>query len=307
MGSHEPQENRASTSTRRSGQAIGNPDHWLRLRRTLRPLVRNRLAMLGSGLLLALLLVAFLAPAIAPYSYKEIHVRDALRPPNPQYLLGTDEFGRDLLSRIIYGSRISLKVGALAVVVAMTTGTILGLAAGFCGGWISELIMRFMDVLFAFPPLLLAIVFMSILGPTENNVLISVGIVYSPIFARLARGSTLAIMALPYVSAARAIGASGLRIAFRHVLPNCVSPIIVQASASLGYAILFEAALSFLGLGTQPPLPSWGLMINIGRQYFYQAPWIAIFPGVAIMLTVLAFNLLGDGLRDIMDKRSSDR
>ena len=273
------------------------------LRRTLRPFLRNRLAMAGLILVTVLVLVALFAPAISPHSYKKIHARDALSAPSTKYLLGTDQFGRDLLSRIIYGSRVSLKVGVLSILFAMVTGTALGLVAGFLGRWVGEIIMRLMDVLFAFPPLLLAIVFMAVIGPSEDNVLISVGVVYMPIFARLARASTLAVMPLAFVSAAAAIGASRIRIAFRHVLPNCISPIVIQATASLGYAILFEAALSFLGLGTQPPIPSWGLMISTGRQYFYQAPWIAIFPGFAIMIAVLGFNLFGDGLRDVMDKR----
>jgi len=263
---------------------------------------KNPLGMVGALLILLLLLTAIFAGFIAPYDPVSQLAR-RLTAPNDVYLLGTDEFGRDVLSRIIYGSRISLYVGVVSVGIALGIGGTLGLIAGYFGGWIDNLIMRLMDVMFSIPSLVLAIAITGILGPNLRNAMIAIGIVYTPTFARVARGPVLSIVQLEYIQAARTIGARDWRIIARHVLPNVTAPIIVQTTLSLSTAILAEAVLSFLGLGTQPPEPSWGTMLGTGRKFMETAPWIAVFPGIAIMLAVLGFNLLGDGLRDALDPR----
>jgi peptide/nickel transport system permease protein len=223
--------------------------------------------------------------------------------PTLAHPLGTDDFGRDILSRIMYGARVSLQVGIIAVGIAATTGTLLGLVAGYSGRVADEVIMRAMDILFAFPAILLAIAILAALGKGVTNAMIAIGVVYIPIFARIARGAVLSVRGEEFVDAARAIGASHRRILFRHIFPNCTAPLIVEVSLSLAFAILAEAALSFFGLGTQPPDPSWGRMLSEGRAYFRQSPWLGIFPGIAIMLAVMGFNFLGDGLRDALDPR----
>ncbi|MCC6176570.1 MAG: ABC transporter permease [Chloroflexi bacterium] len=263
---------------------------------------KNPLGVVGAALILLLLLVALLAGVLAPFD-PVAQIARRLTAPNDVYLLGTDEFGRDVLSRIIYGSRISLYVGVVSVGIALAVGGTLGLIAGYFGGWIDNVIMRFMDVMFAIPSLVLAIAITGILGPNLRNAMIAIGIVYTPTFARVARGPVLSVVQHEYVQAARTVGARDWRIIFRHVLPNVTAPIIVQTTLSLSTAILAEAVLSFLGLGTQPPEPSWGTMLGTGRKFMETAPWIAVFPGVAIMLAVLGFNLLGDGLRDALDPR----
>jgi peptide/nickel transport system permease protein len=217
--------------------------------------------------------------------------------------MGTDELGRDQLSRIIYGARVSLQVGAVSVVLALVAGALIGIVAGFYRGWIDDWLMRLVDVVFAFPGLVLAIVIAGLLGPSRTNAMIAIGIVYAPAFARVIRGSVLSVMAESYVEAARVVGASDIRIMARHLVPNILAPIIVMATVYLSTAILSEASLSFLGLGTQPPEPSWGGMLNAARRFMELAPWLAIFPGGAIMLVVLGFNFLGDGLRDALDPR----
>jgi len=240
---------------------------------------------------------------LAPYGPEETHPNWKLFPPNEYFLLGTDEFGRDILSRIIFGARISLEVGLISVTLALLIGASTGLVAGFFGGWIDAITMRCMDVLFAFPAILLAIGIMAVLGTGIANAMLAIGIVYAPSFARLGRASVLSLKEMEFVQAARVLGLGELRILTQHVAPNVLAPMIVQVSFSLSTAILTEASLSFLGLGTPPSVPSWGSMLSSSRRYVELDPWPAIFPGAAIMLLVLGFNLFGDGLRDVLDPR----
>ena len=273
------------------------------LGRIWRPFQRHRLAVAGLVVMALLALSAIFAGIVAPYSPIQITMPERLQGPSLRHPLGTDDFGRDVLSRIIHGSRISLEVGAIAVGIAIAVGVVLGVGAGYLGGRADSIIMRTMDVLLAFPAILLAIGIMAILGPSTANVMIAIGIVYIPIFARVVRGSTLQVKAQEYVEAARAMGSSDPRIVARHILPGTIDTIIVQVSLSLAFAILAEAALSFLGLGTQPPTPSWGSMLSSGREWIERAPWLTLFPGLAIFITVLALNVIGDGLRDALDPR----
>jgi peptide/nickel transport system permease protein len=258
--------------------------------------------MVGAVVILLTVVIAVTAPLIAPFEpSSQAHKR--LLPPGAPYLMGTDELGRDTFSRIVFGARVSLQVGALAVTLALVLGTSLGLLGGFYGGRVDDLLMRIVDVMFAFPGLVLAIVIAGLLGPSRNNAMLAIGFVYAPAFARVVRGSVMAVMAEPYMESARVSGASDWRAIRLHVLPNVLAPLIVMVSVYLSQAILSEAALSFLGLGTQPPEPSWGGMLSAARAYMELSPWMAIFPGAAIMLIVLGFNFLGDGLRDVLDPR----
>ncbi len=266
-------------------------------------MLRYHSAQLGLILVLTYLVVGLFAGILAPYSPIEQHPKDRLQGPGPTYWLGTDEFGRDLLSRLMHGATNSLRVALLSVTVACTLGTMLGMSAGYSGGLLDNVIMRIMDLFFAFPAILLALSIVAALGPGTNNTILAIGVVYTPIFARVARGPVLSIKAMEFVEAARSMGARHPRILLRHVLPNTVAPIIVQVSLALSWAMLTEAGLSFLGLGTIPPAPSWGSMLSDSRRLMEIAPWIAVFPGLAIMLGVLGFNLLGDGLRDALDPR----
>jgi len=271
----------------------------------LRRFLRHRLAVLGAAIILTLVIVAAFGRALAPYDPLGMDFGAVFAPPGPEHLFGTDEFGRDIFSRILYGARISLQVAFIAVGISGTLGVLLGLLAGFLGGWLDELVMRFMDVLFAFPAVLLAITIMAILGRGVGNAMIAIAIVYVPIFARVTRGAVIGVRGREFVTAARALGKRPVGVMLRHVLPNALGPIIVQTSLSLAFAILAEAALSFFGLGTQPPEPSWGRMLAEGRGFLRQAPWMGIFPGLAIMVSVMGFNFLGDGLRDLLDPRST--
>ncbi len=243
------------------------------------------------------------SPLLAPYDpYKQnLLLRKA--PPSKAHPLGMDEVGRDVLSRIIYGSRVSLEVGFLSVIGAIIVGVFIGAVSGYAGGWVDNIVMRLMDILLAFPSLLLALAIVTILGPGLLNMLYAIAIVSIPTYARLVRASVLAEKETDYVLAARAIGAGHLRILFRQIMPNALTPIIVQGTLGIGTAILDAAALGFLGLGAQPPTPEWGTMLSRAQQVFFSAPHIGIFPGIAIMLAVLGFNLLGDGLRDALDPR----
>jgi peptide/nickel transport system permease protein len=277
--------------------AAAGPGQRVRLLRALR---RTPVAIIGATTIAIVVVVALAAPVLAPHD-PVAQIAKPLLPPGGEYLAGTDEFGRDELSRLIHGARVSLYVGVLAVLLALALGGTSGIVAGFHGGVLDDATMRVMDVLQSMPALVLAIAITAVLGPSLTNVMLAIGIVYSPAFARVARGPTLAVVQRPYIEAARAIGASSRVIVLRHVLPNVAAPILVQATVSLSTAILTEAALSFLGLGTQPPIASWGLMLSAARQYMLIDPWIAVLPGSAIALTVLGFNLLGDGLRDVLD------
>ena len=262
----------------------------------------RRITGVGAALILLVAIAAIAAPLIAPYDPLAINVPDRLMPPGRVHPFGTDEFGRDILSRTLYGARLSLSVGALVTLLATSAGIIAGLASG-ASPRVDRILMRIMDGLMAFPDVLLAIGLMASLGPSVRNVIFSLGFVYTPRIARVVRAAVLVVIRLEYVEAARAVGASGARILGRHILVNCASPVIVQATFIAAYAMLGEAALSFLGVGVPPQVPTWGGIISAGQVYLRQASWISIFPGVAIILSVLALNLLGDGLRDFLDPR----
>ncbi len=269
---------------------------WMRLR-------RSPGAMIGLTLIVLLLLTAVFADVIAPQGIDEQDLRKGLLPPSREYPLGTDEFGRDLLSRIIHGSRVSLLVGIIATTVSVTVGVSLGAIAGYRGGRLDHVIQGMVDISWAFPTILMAIFLVAVLGPGLVNVMIAVGLVYWGGFERVVRGQVLSLREWEFVLSARAIGTTDWRIMFRHILPNCLSPVIVMATLLMADAIIIESTLSFLGMGAQPPTPSWGSILASGRSYLRLAPWVMIFPGIAIMLTVLGFNLLGDGLRDALDPR----
>jgi peptide/nickel transport system permease protein len=264
---------------------------------------KNRLALVGLGLILVLALTAVLAPWLAPYDPTRQSLIEKRAQPGAKYLLGADEFGRDILSRVIYGSRVALLVGVLSVMIALVGGLVLGTAAGFTGGWLDALMMRAVDILLAFPYLLLALAIVAALGPGALNTTIAVGIWGVPAVTRIVRGSVLALRETEYVGAARALGAPAPALLRRHILPNVLPGLIVYATLFMANAILLEAALSFLGLGVQPPTASWGLMVSTGRDVLLVAPHVATVPGVAIMVAVLGFNLVGDGLRDALDPR----
>jgi len=269
---------------------------WARLR-------RSPGAMIGLVLITLLLLTVLTADYIASQGIDDQNLRKGLLPPGGEFPLGTDEFGRDMLSRIIHGSRISLQVGIIATGISAVIGVILGAIAGYFGGRIDYLIQGMVDVSWAFPTVLFALFLIAVLGPSLTNVMISVGLGYWGGYARVVRGQVLSLREWEFITAAHAIGASDLRIMFRHIMPNIVSPVIIMSTLMMADAILIEATLSFLGMGAQPPTPSWGSILSAGRAHMRLAPWETIFPGIAIMLTVLGFNLLGDGLRDALDPR----
>ena len=270
-------------------------------RRFWRVLISTPGGIAGSAIVVVLVLSALFAPLIAPASPTAQHLLDRMQPPSAAHWFGTDAFGRDILSRALYGGRISLVVGCASVLVAMVVGTLLGMTAGYFGGWYSAVVMRAMDALYAFPAVLLAIGILGALGPGLRNVIIAVGVTSVPVFARVSRGAVLQVRDLEYVLAARSLALSRLTILRRHVVPNSSSPVIVVATLQIAAAILAASSLSFLGLGVQPPTPEWGSMLADGRNYITSAPWLAIFPGLAIVLAVMGFNLLGDALRDAYD------
>ena len=263
---------------------------------------RNPIGIVGALVVLLTVVVAIAAPLIAPFD-PDAQASQRLLPPSRINLMGTDELGRDTFSRIVFGARVSLQVGIISVFIALVIGAGFGIIAGFFGGRVDAWLMRGVDIMFAFPGLVLAIVIAGLLGASRTNAMIAIGIVYAPAFARVVRGSALAVMGEPYVEAGRVVGATNGRLVRQYVVPNIVAPLIVMISVYLSSAILSEAALSFLGLGTQPPEPAWGGMLNLARTYMEISPWMAIFPGLAIMIVVLGFNFLGDGLRDVLDPR----
>ncbi len=271
------------------------------LRDFFRRLWRNRVGFLGFVIAAFVLLAALVGPWLTPTSPLHQSVLERFEGPSWRHLLGTDNFGRDALTRILYGFRMSLAVSVGAVGLSTLLGSTIGLVAAYAGGWLDRLLMRLMDVLLAFPIILLAIAVLAVLGPGGFNTGLAIGIVYTPIFARLARGPALTVLSWDYVAAARAVGAGANRIVLRHVLPNILAPILVQVTLSLSTAILVEASLSFLGLGTQPPTPSLGLMLSESRDYMLLSPWVSVFSGLAILAASLGFNLFGDGLRDLLD------
>ena len=269
----------------------------------LNNLLRTRLAWLGLVVVLAMLFLAATADILTPYDPNFQDYTRVLQPPSFDNPFGTDEIGRDVYSRVVYGTRVSLEVGVVAVAIGLVVGVIIGLVAGYNGGWIDDVLMRAMDGLRAFPALVLALAISAVLGQGLINVMIAVGVVYVPTFARLTHAQTLSIRERDFIVAARVVGVGPWRIMLRHIWPNTIGPIIVQASLAAAFAILAEASLSFLGLGVRPPTPSWGSILQSGYRYLSTAPWLSLYPGAAIFLAVLGFNVLGDGLRQALDPR----
>jgi peptide/nickel transport system permease protein len=277
-----------------------SPSQWAAARRRF---LRSGTGVLGAALLVLLAFVALFAGFVSPYDPIHQDFRIEREAPSAAHFMGTDEFGRDVFSRVVWGARVSLQAGAVAASIALVAGLVLGMTAAFYRGRTDALVMRAMDVLLAFPYLLLAIGIVAILGRGLLTAMIAIGIVYIPNYARVVRGAVLAVGARDYVEAARAVGVRDRGVMWRHILPNVLAPIIVQATLNVGVAIIDTAGLSFLGLGTQPPTPDWGNMLSAGRSYLIDSPWIVTFPGLAILVTVLAFNLVGDALRDALDPR----
>lgn len=277
------------------------------LKLTVYTLSRSPLSVIGFCFVLVFLIIALIGPWIITYPGDitgAIHMDQKLRPPSPTHPFGTDEVGRDIYSRVIIGTGLSLQIGLIIIFVAMGIGVPLGIIAGYFGGWVNGIIMRITDIFLSIPGLLLALAIVGALGPGIKNAMLALSIVWWPGYVRLVQGKTLSLREESFVEAAKSIGASKLRIVFNHILPNCTSPIIVKASMDMGMAILFAANLGFIGVGAQPPIPEWGAMISTGRNYLPDHWWMATFPGLAILITVLGFNLLGDGLRDVLDPQS---
>jgi peptide/nickel transport system permease protein len=283
---------------RRADETIESP-----MRRALRRLRRRKAAVAGLVVIAIFVVLAVFAPLIAPYDPAAQSWTSVRKAPSWVYWLGTDDVGRDVLSRVIYGARASLLAGVISVAIALTVGVPLGLLAGYVGGWIDAILSRITDAMLAVPALILAIALAAFLGPSLTNAMIAIGVVTTPIFIRLTRGQVMAVKVEDYVEAARAIGNPRWRIAVFHILPNILPALLVQTTLSIAAAIIAEAALSFLGLGQQPPAPSWGSMLNSAQRFLTNAPWMAVWPGLAIFLTVLSFNIVGDGLRDALDPK----
>ena len=270
---------------------------------TLRLLRQNPSAVAGFIIIALMVLMALCASFLAPYDPIRISLKDRLSPPSLLHLFGTDELGRDILSRIMYGSRISLRIGVFVILIAGGMGSVIGALSGYLGHKIDNLIMRVMDVLLSFPPLVLALALAAALGPSLNNAILAVAVVMIPKFARLVRGEALAVKEKQFIAAARASGAKSLWIVLHHILPNCFSSVIILGTLILGETILIAASLSFIGLGAQPPTPEWGAMVSVGRKFLMDQWWYATFPGLFILITVIGFNIFGDALRDILDPR----
>lgn len=271
-------------------------DVWTRMK-------RNKLAMVGLIIIIALFLIAIFADFIAPYDFATQDLSKQFLSPSSEHIFGTDDLGRDIFSRIVYGSRISLKVGFISVGIALILGTTIGAVTGYYGGRVDNLLMRFIDILQSIPDTLLAIAILAALGPGLANLMVAVGIAAIPGYARIVRSSVLSIRDMEFIEAAKASGSSDFRIIFKHIIPNCLAPIIVQATLGVAYAILNAAGLSFIGLGLEPPTPEWGAMLSGGRAYLRDYPHMTIFPGIAIVITIFALNVLGDGLRDALDPK----
>jgi len=275
-------------------------------RRSLHFFLKNPLTVLGLMIAISLIFVAILAPQIAPYPGQgrgNSNIKDRLAPPGYEYFFGTDDLGRDIFSRVIFGARVSLKAAIIVILIVVVIGTPLGIIAGYFGGKVDEVIMRISDMVLAFPSLLLAIAIVAALGPSVTNAMIALSVPWWPWYTRLARGQTISLKERQFVEAAKAIGVSNFRIMSRHILPNCLTPIIVQATLDMGYIILSLAGLGFLGLGTQPPTADWGVMISNGRTFILDQWWYSTFPGLAIFITVLGFNLLGDGIAEALNPK----
>ncbi len=270
-------------------------------------LKRNRLAMAGLSVVLLLFAISIFAPFIAPYHPNEINAWHVLSPPSWQHWLGTDELGRDLFSRVLFGARISLKVGFVAIGIAVLLGSLVGLLAGYYGGWVDTILMRFVDIMLCFPAFFLILAIITFLEPSIWYIMAVIGLTGWMGVARLVRAEVLSIREMDYILAARCIGCSDLRIMLRHIMPNALSPVLVAATLGVAGAILTESALSFLGIGVQPPTPSWGNILTSGKDYIEFAWWLSLFPGLAILITVLAYNLLGEGIRDALDPRTSGK
>ncbi len=259
--------------------------------------------LIGASIIILVILVGAFAPYLSPHDPSQMYPRNRREGPSSQFLLGTDRLGRDILSRIIWGARVSLLIGSLAVSVSMTIGVSIGMVSGYYGGLLDEVLMRLMDMIFAFPALLLAMALIAVTGPSVRNIIFVTALIGVPRFARILRASVLSLKAQEFIEAARALSKSDVGIMAQHILPNCIAPLTVETSLSVATAIITESALSFLGLGVRPPTPSWGQMIADGRSEVFSAPWIVVFPGLAMMITILGYNLLGDGLRDALDPR----
>ncbi|MBS3987460.1 MAG: ABC transporter permease [Erysipelothrix sp.] len=274
-------------------------DTWRRLR-------KNKAAVVGLIILVILVIVAIFADVIAPFDYTTQNLNAVLQKPNSTHWFGTDNFGRDIFSRVVYGSRISLRIGFIAVGIALIVGGSMGAIAGYFGGWFDTIVMRLVDIMLAVPTILLAISIVSVLGPGITNLMIAVGVSNVPTYARVVRASVLSIKETQYIEAARAMGSRDMTIIFKHVIPNTLAPVIVQSTIGVAGAILSAAGLGFIGLGIQPPNPEWGSMLNAGRHFIRDHPHLTTYPGLAIMVTILSLNLLGDGLRDVLDPKLQD-
>lgn len=269
---------------------------WRRLR-------KNKSAVIGGGIVIFFILLAIFGPMLTPIDPNATDITNKNQPPSADHWFGTDNYGRDMFTRIIHGAKLTLIVGFLSVMIGGVVGVIFGIVAGYYGGWVDTIIMRIMDVLLAFPGILLALAIVSVLGGSLTNMIIAIGIFSVPAFARIVRGSALSVRKLEYIDAMKALGASDLRIIFKHILPNVTSPIIVQATLRIATAVLTASGLSFLGLGAQPPAPEWGAMLSAGRTFMHDSPHMVLIPGIMIVIVVLAFNIFGDGLRDALDPK----
>lgn len=276
----------------------------VRWRTFYKKLAKNKAAMAGAFIIIFVILMGIFAPLLATHDPNTTNVMNKLQGPSAEHYLGTDDVGRDIFSRLLFGARISLGIGFVSTILGAIVGVTLGIVSGYYGRWVDSLIMRICDVLLAFPGILLALAIVSVLGASTRNVIIAVAFYAIPSFARIVRGSTLSVKKLEYIDAIKAMGAKDFRIIFKHILPNIMSPIIVQATLYIASAIITASALSFLGMGTRPPTPEWGAMLSQGRSYIAQAPHITLFPGLVILLVVIGFNLMGDGLRDALDPKA---